>query len=179
MPYADIGAQLAASAVTWQDIGWIKDAWGDRPLIVKGVHNAEDAQRAEDYGASAVIWSNHGGRQQDRVPPALHIVEAEMPKMGNSRLDFMMDGGIRTGTDVLIALSHGVKAVGLGRVCAAGLGAGGYAGMRRAFEIMHSEFVRAMKLVGVHSVAEIHKRGPEIRRENRLIGNAYLPKFVF
>ncbi|GAB5518935.1 MAG: hypothetical protein RhofKO_11860 [Rhodothermales bacterium] len=72
---------------------------------MKGVHCAEDARRAEDESASAVIWSNHGGRQQDRVPPTLHIIAQEMPRVGDSSLDFLMDGGIRNGTDVLIALS--------------------------------------------------------------------------
>jgi len=179
MPYADIGTQLAASATTWKDIAWIKDAWGDRPLIVKGVHNADDAKRAEDCGASAVIWSNHGGRQLDGVLPTLHIVAQEMPKMHGSKMDFMMDGGVRSGRDVLIALTYGLKAVGLGRVFAAGLGAGGYAGMKRAFEIISAELTRSMQLVGISSVSELRQRGAEIRRTNMLVGQAYLPKFVF
>ncbi|MEM7030636.1 MAG: alpha-hydroxy acid oxidase [Chloroflexota bacterium] len=180
MPYADIGEQLAASAVTWDDLKWIKEAWGDdKPLIVKGAHCAYDAKKAEDSGASGVIWSNHGGRQQDRVPPTLHIVEQEMPLMGNSKLDFMMDGGVRNGTDVLIALSYGLKAVGIGRVTAAGIGAGGHLGLTRAFEIMEADFKRAMSLVGVQSVREIHECGPEIRRESLLNGDGHLPPFVF
>lgn len=179
MPYADIGTQLASSAVTWDDLGWIKEAWADGPLIVKGVHNAEDAKRAEDNGASAVIWSNHGGRQEDRVPPTLHIVAEEMPKMARSKMDFMMDGGVRNGKDVLIALSYGLKAVGLGRVAVAGLGAGGCAGMRRAFEIIRAELERSMRLVGVRSVEEIRRDGSAIRRGNLLIGNSWLPDFVF
>jgi L-lactate dehydrogenase (cytochrome) len=180
MPYADIGEQLAASAVTWDDLKWIKDAWGDdKPLILKGVHCAYDAKKAEDLGASGVIWSNHGGRQQDRVPPTLHIVEQEMPAMGNSKLDFMMDGGIRNGTDVLIALSYGLKAVGIGRVTAAGIGAGGHLGLTRAFEIMESDLRRAMSLVGVKSIREIHECGPEIRRESLLKGDGHLPPIVF
>lgn len=180
MPYADIGAQLAASAVTWDDLKWIREAWGeDKPLIIKGVHCADDAKRAEDLGAAGVIWSNHGGRQQDRVPPTLHMVANEMPLLKDSKLDFMLDGGVRNGTDVLIALSYGVKAVGIGRVTAAGLGAGGYRGLTRAFEIMRSDFDRAMRLVGVQSVAEIWERGAEIRRENRLLGDDHLPPVVF
>lgn len=180
MPYADIGAQLAASAVTWDDLTWIKAAWGDdKPLIVKGVHGADDARRAAQHGASGVIWSNHGGRQQDRVPPTLHIVAQEMPLVQDTSLDFMMDGGIRNGTDVLIALSYGVKAVGIGRVTAAGIGAGGYAGLTRAFEILQSDLERAMRLVGVRSVAEIRERGAEIRRESRLQGDGHLPPVVF
>ena len=180
MPYTDIGSQLAASAVTWDDIAWIREAWGDRPLIIKGVHDAEDARRAEAMGASGVVWSNHGGRQQDRVPPVLHIVSREMPKLQNeSKLDFMMDGGIRNGTDVLIALSYGLKAVGLGRVTAAGIGAGGHAGLTRAFEIMKSDLDRAMRLVGVGSVQEIHEAGADLRRDSLLQGDAHLPPFVF
>lgn len=180
MPYADIGNQLAASAVTWEDIRWIRDAWGDdKPLIVKGVHCAHDARKAEEMGASGVIWSNHGGRQQDRVPPTLHSVAQEMPLVGDTQLDFMMDGGIRNGTDILIALSYGLKAVGIGRVAAAGLGAGGHAGLTRAFEILKSDLDRAMRLVGVQSVAEIHSCGAEIRRQSQLQGDGHLPPIVF
>jgi len=179
MPYADIGTQLAASAVTWDDLRWIKEAWGDKPLIVKGVHCAYDARKAEEMGASGVIWSNHGGRQQDRVPPTLHIVANEMPLVGDTQLDFMMDGGVRNGTDVLIAMSYGLKAVGIGRVTAAGIGAGGHAALTRAFEIMQVDLDRAMRLVGVQSVAEIHSRGAEIRRESQLHGDGHLPPFEF
>ena len=180
MPYTDIAAQLAASTVTWDDLKWIKEAWGDEhPLIVKGVHCAHDARKAEELGASGVIWSNHGGRQQDRVPPALHIVAQEMPKVGDSQLDFMMDGGIRNGTDILIALSYGLKAVGIGRVTAAGIGAGGHAGLTRAFEILKSELDRSMRLVGVQSAEEIRMRGAEIRRESLLLGDGHLPPVEF
>lgn len=180
MPYTDIGSQLAASAVTWDDLKWIKEAWGDdKPLIVKGVHCAYDARKAEEMGASGVVWSNHGGRQQDRVPPVLHIVAEEMPKVGDTQLDFMMDGGIRNGTDILIALSYGLKGVGIGRVTAAGLGAGGYEGLTRAFEILKSDLDRAMRLVGVQTVAEIRERGAELRRENQLLGDGHLPPIIF
>ncbi|MFT5368083.1 MAG: isopentenyl diphosphate isomerase/L-lactate dehydrogenase-like FMN-dependent dehydrogenase [Candidatus Latescibacterota bacterium] len=180
MPYADIGTQLAASAVTWDDLKWIKEAWGDdKPLIIKGVHCAHDARKAEEMGATGVIWSNHGGRQQDRVPPTLHIVAQEMPLVGDTQLDFMMDGGVRNGTDVLIALSYGLKAVGIGRVTAAGIGAGGPAGLTRTFEIMKADLDRAMRLVGVQSVAELHTRGAEVRRESQLHGDGHLPPIVF
>lgn len=180
MPYVDIGTQLASSAVTWEDLRWVKEAWGDDlPLIVKGVHCADDARRAEELGATGVVWSNHGGRQQDRVPPVLHTVAQEMPKVGDSKLDFMMDGGVRNGTDVLIALTYGLKAVGVGRVTVAGIGAGGPDGLRRAFEILSSDFDRAMRLVGVGSVAELRERGAELRRDSLLHGDGHLPAFVF
>lgn len=176
----DIATQLATSTVTWDDLQWIREAWGDdHPLIVKGVHCADDARKAEAHGATGVTWSNHGGRQQDRVPPVLHMVAQEMPKLKDSKLDFMMDGGIRNGTDILIALSYGLKAVGIGRVTAAGIGAGGPAGLTRAFEILKTEFERAMRLVGVASVNELRARGSEIRRESMLVGDGHLPPFDF
>src|SRR5262249_20305345 len=103
----------------------------------------------------------------------------EMPKLARSKMDFMMDGGVRNGKDVLIALSYGMKAVGLGRVAVAGLGAGGCAGMRRALDIIRAEFERSMRLVGVRSVEEIRADGSAIRRRNQLIGSSWLPDFVF
>ena len=128
---------------------------------------------------AGVIWSNHGGRQQDRVPPTLHTVAQEMPRVGDTQLDFMMDGGVRNGTDVLIALTYGLKAVGIGRVTAAGIGAGGPDGLRRAFQILSSDLDRAMRLVGVQSTAELRERGAELRRDSLMAGDGHLPPFVF
>ena len=99
--------------------------------------------------------------------------------MGDSKLDFLLDGGVRNGTDILIALSYGLKAVGIGRVTAAGIGAGGHAGLTRAFEILKSDLDRAMRLVGVQSVEEIRSRGAELRRESQLLGDGHLPPFEF
>ena len=180
MPFTDIGSQLASSAVTWADFEWIREAWGrDRPIIIKGVHCADDAKRAEDVGADAIVWSNHGGRQMDRVPPTLHMVQSEMPKLSDSRLTFLMDGGIRCGTDVLIALSHGIQAVGIGRAMVAGLGAGGEAGLTRSFEILREGLERGMRLTGVGSVDEIRSMGSDLRCECLLQGDSHLPPFVY
>ena len=180
MPFTDIGTQLAESAITWSDLEWIKQAWGNnQPLIIKGVHCAEDAQRAEDCGANGVVWSNHGGRQMDRVQPTLHMVQTEMPKLKNSKLEFLMDGGIRNGTDIFIALTYGIRAVGVGRAMAAGLGAGGETGLRRVFEILKADLVRAMQLTGVDSIEQIQAAGASLRRKNKLQGNDYLPPFVY
>ncbi|KZR85863.1 alpha-hydroxy acid oxidase [Synechococcus sp. MIT S9504] len=180
MPFTDIGSQLASSAVTWADFEWIREAWGrDRPIIIKGVHCADDAKRAEDVGANAVVWSNHGGRQMDRVPPTLHMVQSEMPKLSGSRLTFLMDGGIRCGTDILIALSHGIQAVGIGRAMVAGLGAGGEAGLTRSFEILREGLERGMRLTGVGSVDEIRSMGADLRCECLLQGDSHLPPFVY
>jgi isopentenyl diphosphate isomerase/L-lactate dehydrogenase-like FMN-dependent dehydrogenase len=180
MPFTDIGTQLAESAITWSDLEWIKEAWGsDQPLIVKGVHCAEDAQRAEDCGANAVVWSNHGGRQMDRVQPTLHMVRNEMPKLMDSKLEFLMDGGIRNGTDIFIALSYGIRAVGIGRAMAAGIGAGGETGLKRVFDILKADLVRAMQLTGVGSIEQLHAAGASLRRDNQLHGDDYLPPFVY
>ena len=180
MPFTDIGSQLASSAVTWADFEWIREAWGrDRPIIIKGVHCADDAKRAEDVGADAVVWSNHGGRQMDRVPPTLHMVQSEMPKLNDSKLTFLMDGGIRCGTDILIALSHGIQAVGIGRAMVAGLGAGGEAGLTRSFEILRDGLERGMRLTGVGSVDEIRSMGADLRCECLLQGDSHLPPFVY
>ena len=180
MPFTDIGSQLAESAITWSDLEWIKQAWGsDQPLIVKGVHCAEDTQRAEDCGANGVVWSNHGGRQMDRVQPTLHMVRNEMPKLKDSKLEFLMDGGIRNGTDIFIALTYGIRAVGIGRAMAAGIGSGGETGLRRVFEILKADLVRAMQLTGVDSIGQIQEAGASLRRDNQLHGNDYLPPFVY
>ena len=80
MPYADIGSQLQASAVTWGDLDWIREVWqGD--IIIKGVHTLHDAQKAADLGAKAVVISNHGGRQLDRVLPTLQMLREIAPQM--------------------------------------------------------------------------------------------------
>ena len=128
MPYADIGQQLQQSAVTWNDLGWIKEAW-NRPIIIKGIHNAQDAQRASAHGAQAIIISNHGGRQLDRVLPTLNILQTVVPELKDSGVEILMDGGIRSGGDVVIAVAMGAKAVLVGRAYAYGLGAGGEAGV--------------------------------------------------
>ena len=134
MPYTDIGAQLASSVITWDDLDWIKQAWGDNgPIIAKGVMRADDAKRAIDKGVKVVSWGNHGARQEDGVPPALHIVHNEMPHVGEDYrklADFTMDGGVRRGRHALIAISYGLQAVGIGRPIAGAVGAAGYEGFR-------------------------------------------------
>jgi L-lactate dehydrogenase (cytochrome) len=150
MPYADIGAQLRQSAVTWEDVKWIKQAWGDRPIIIKGVHNVNDARLAEQHGASAIVISNHGGRQLDRVLPTLHILKVVAPRLQaeHSTMEILMDGGVRSGSDVVIARVLGAKAVLVGRAYAYGLGAGGEAGVKRAFDILRKEIDDTMRQLG-------------------------------
>ena len=154
MPYADIGKQLKASAVTWEDIPWIRQAWRG-PIVIKGVCNIEDARRAVECGAEAFIISNHGGRQLDRVLPTLKVLQDVAPALKGEKIEVLMDGGIRSGTDVVVALAMGAKAVLVGRAYAYGLGAGGEAGVTRAFQIIRGQIEHTMRLLGRQSITEL------------------------
>ena len=128
-----------------------------------------------------MIFSTHGGRQLGQAIPSLQIVAEAMPKLraAKSKLDCAMDSGIRSGLDVLIGLRYGLKAVGLGRVTAGGLGAGGHMGLTRAFELMKEDLLRSMELLGVQNISQIQKQGENLRRESMLLSTAHLPGFVF
>jgi L-lactate dehydrogenase (cytochrome) len=155
LPYADVGAVLAASVVTWEDLRWIREAW-DGPIIVKGVHTADDARRAADEGARAVVVSNHGGRQLDGVAATIDVLPEVVAAVGD-RIDVLLDGGIRRGSDIAKALALGAKAVLIGRAYAYGLGAAGGPGVARAIEILKSDLVRTLKLLGCGSVADLDR----------------------
>ena len=150
MGYAPIGKQLAESAVTWDDIAWIRKAWGDQPLIIKGVHNIDDARRAEQAGAAAIVVSNHGGRQVDGTPGTLHLLQEIVPQLRaeGSKLEVYLDGGIRTGADVVVARACGAKAVLIGTPIAFSLGAGGPAGVARCLQIFKQEIEDTIRLLG-------------------------------
>lgn len=156
MPYADIGAQLRASAVTWEHLPWIRELWGSgNPVVVKGVQCVEDARLAAEHGAEAVVVSNHGGRQMDRVHPTLHMLKEIAPALRGSGVKVLLDGGVRSGADVVVALAHGADAVLAGRAYVYGLGAGGEAGVRKAFAILKKELEDTMRLLGCASVHEL------------------------
>ena len=150
MPYADVGAALEQSMVSWGDFKWIRDAWKG-PIVVKGVHTADDARQAIDHGADAVVVSNHGGRQLDGVAPTLRVLP-EVVAAVNGQIEVLLDGGIRRGSDIVKALCLGARAVLIGRAYAYGLGAAGGAGVARAIEILRSDIIRTMKLLGCASV---------------------------
>jgi L-lactate dehydrogenase (cytochrome) len=154
MPYADVGAALEQSMVAWDDLKWIRDAWRG-PIVVKGVHIGDDARRAIDYGADAIVVSNHGGRQLDGVSATVRALP-EVVDAANGRIEVLLDGGIRRGSDVVKALCLGARAVLVGRAYAYGLGAGGEAGVRRALDILKADVIRTMKLLGVSSVAALN-----------------------
>lgn len=155
MPYADIGNQLQQSAVTWADIDWIREVW-DGPIIIKGVHTVHDAVKAADLGAAAIIISNHGGRQLDRVLPTLEMLRQIVPHMKDRDTEVLVDGGIRSGGDVAIALATGAKAVLLGRAYAYGLGAAGEAGVTKALTIIRDELEHTMRQLGCGSLDELN-----------------------
>jgi len=154
-PYADITVALEQTTVTWKDFEWIRKAWGG-PVIAKGVLTGEDGQRAVDAGAAAVIVSNHGARQLDCVAPTLRALP-EVVEAVNGRAEVLLDGGIRRGSDVAKALCLGAKAVLIGRAYAYGLGAAGGPGVARAIEILRTDLVRTMKLLGCASVRELDR----------------------
>ncbi len=162
MPYTDIGTQLRASAITWDRLPWIREHWGDRPVIIKGVQCAEDACLAAEHGADAIVVSNHGGRQMDRVYPTLYMLKEIVPALRGSGVKIFLDSGVRCGADVVIALAYGADAVLTGRAYVYGLGAGGETGVRKTFSILKKEIEDTMRLLGCGSVhdlrAEVHLR---------------------
>lgn len=172
LPYLDVTGALEQTTVTWKDLGWIREAW-EGPLVVKGVLTAEDARRAVSEGVDAIVVSNHGARQLDGVSPTLRALPEVVAAVGG-RVEVLMDGGIRSGADVVKALCLGARAVLVGRAYAYGLGAAGGRGVARALEILHTDLVRTLKLLGCPSVAEL---GPSyvdvpadwrLRRQNNL-----------
>ena len=153
MGYADVGAALEASATSWEDFKWIRDAWGG-PIVAKGVHTADDARKAVDHGAAAIVVSNHGARQLDGVSATIRVLP-EVVQAVNGQTEILLDGGIRRGSDIVKALCLGAKAVLIGRAYAYGLGAGGYDGVTRAIQILRGDVVRTMKLLGCPAIKEL------------------------
>ena len=153
MPLTDIAKALAASTVTWNDLKWIRELWSG-PIIVKGVLTADDGRRAVDEGAAAIVVSNHGGRQLDCVSSTLRVLP-EVVAAVNGRIEVLMDGGVRRGTDIVKALCLGARAVLCGRAYAYGLAAAGEAGVARAIEILREDVKRTLVLLGCPSVAAL------------------------
>jgi L-lactate dehydrogenase (cytochrome) len=123
---------------------------------VKGVHTADDARQAVAAGATAVVVSNHGGRQLDGVAPTLRVLPEVVAAVGD-KVEVLLDGGIRRGSDVVKALCLGARGVLVGRAYAYGLGAGGEAGVRKAIEILRADLVRTLKLLGCPSLAALDR----------------------
>jgi L-lactate dehydrogenase (cytochrome) len=131
------------------------------------VHTGDDARRAIDEGADAIVVSNHGGRQLDGVAATIRVLP-EVVAAVNGRVDVLLDGGIRRGSDVVKALCLGARAVLIGRAYAYGLGAAGGAGVTRAIEILRGDIIRTLKLLGVASTAALDASFVEIPRAWRV-----------
>src|SRR5579863_3133197 len=154
-PLAAISVQesLRDSVVTWADLKWIREAWPGH-IVVKGVITGDDARRAVDAGASALIVSNHGGRQLDTCFPTARALP-EVLEAVNGRVEVFVDGGIRRGADIVKAICIGAKAVLIGRAYGYGLAAGGQAGVARAIAILKADIERTLVLLGCASVSRL------------------------
>jgi L-lactate dehydrogenase (cytochrome) len=139
--------------LNWTDIAWIKKRFGG-PVIVKGILDKDDAQLAIDNGADAIVVSNHGGRQLDGAPSTIRVLPEIVDAVGH-KTEVLMDGGIRSGQDLLKALAFGAKGALVGRIMAFGLGAGGEAGVARALDIVRKETDTSMALMGERDIRNI------------------------
>ena len=160
MDLLDVGAALASATVTWEDLRWIREVWSG-PIVVKGLLTGDDARRAVDEGASAVVVSNHGGRQLDSVFPTLRALP-EVVAAVHGQVEVLMDGGVRRGSDIVKALCLGARAVLVGRAYAYGLAAGGHAGVVRALQILRSDVERTLRLLGCPSIAALDRSYLEV-----------------
>jgi isopentenyl diphosphate isomerase/L-lactate dehydrogenase-like FMN-dependent dehydrogenase len=160
MEMRDVTAALAESTVTWADLKWIRETWPG-PIIVKGLLTGDDAKRAVDEGAVAVVVSNHGGRQLDSVFPTLRALP-EIVAAVNGQVEVLMDGGIRRGSDVVKALCLGARAVLIGRAYAFGLGAAGHAGVTRALQILRADIERTIRLLGCPAMSALDRSYVEL-----------------
>ncbi len=142
-------------SVTWDDIAWVREHWNGR-LMVKGVLDPEDARRAVDAGVDAVVVSNHGGRQLDSVPSTARALPAVADAVG-SEVEVLVDGGVRTGLDVVKLIALGARAVLLGRAWAWAVAARGEVGVRHVLEVIKADIDVAMALTGHTSFASVDR----------------------
>ncbi len=143
-------------AVTWEDAIWMVEQW-DGPFVIKGISHSEDAKRAVEIGANAIVVSNHGGRQLDHAPGTLEVLEDIVANVG-SKIEILIDGGFRRGTDIIKAIALGAKACMIGRPYLYGLCAGGKEGVDRTLQIYQEELYRNMQLIGCRTISEIDSR---------------------
>ena len=140
-------------SLTWKDIEWLK-SFSKIPILLKGILNPEDAEKAIQIGADGIIVSNHGGRNLDTVPATIEVLPHIAQKV-NKRIPVLMDGGIRRGTDVLKAIALGATAVLVGKPICFGLACGGSEGVTKTLTILRKEFEVAMALSGRPTIASI------------------------
>ena len=151
----ELVVDLSDQSLTWEDLEWIRETTS-LPLVLKGVLTGEDAARAVDRGVDAVIVSNHGARQLDRAIAAIDALP-EVVEAVAGRAEVYVDGGVRRGSDVVIALALGARAVFIGRPYLFALAAGGQRGVARALELIAAEVENVMAQVGATTVADISR----------------------
>jgi L-lactate dehydrogenase (cytochrome) len=147
---AELINRMFDPSLTVRDLSWLRERWSG-PLLVKGIQHVDDARMVVDAGADAVVVSNHGGRQLDRAATPLELLPAVVEAVGD-RAEVLLDGGVRSGADVVAAVALGARACLVGRAYLYGLMAGGERGVRRAVDILAGELVRTMQLLGADSV---------------------------
>ncbi|WP_454819193.1 alpha-hydroxy acid oxidase [Labrys neptuniae] len=153
--------EMLDPSMSWDDVAEMITHWNG-PFCLKGIMSVEDARRAAEIGCSAIVLSNHGGRQLDGSRSAFDQL-AEIVDAVGDRIDVIMDGGVQRGTHVLKALSLGAKAVGLGRYYLFPLAAGGQPAVERALELMRIEIERGMKLMGCTTIAQLTRQNIRLR----------------
>jgi len=154
----------------WEDAKALREKWGKK-FILKGVHRADDAVKAFEYLNADAVWiSNHGGRQLDGAVAPFDALPSIRKAVGEDR-ELIIDGGIRRGSDIALALALGANAVAIGKPIAFGLAAGGEKGVERTFTILKEELERTMGLVGARTIAELRSKGKEIFVEREHLRN--------
>lgn len=148
-------AQQFDPALDWEDVAWIRRRWPGK-LVLKGIQDVEDARLAVQAGADALVVSNHGGRQLDGAPSSISALP-EIVDAVNDRLEVHLDGGVRSGQDVLKAIALGARGVYIGRSMLYGLGAMGEAGVTRALEIIHKELDLTMAFCGRKDILAVDR----------------------
>lgn len=151
-------------SLTWKDVEWLANRW-DGPLVVKGIQTVQDCRNALDAGATAVMLSNHGGRQLESAPAPIDCVADVADALGG-QLEIICDGGIRRGNHIVKALANGANVCSIGRGYLYGLAAGGQPGVEHALGILKAEFERTMALVGCNSIENLSRAHVRLRRQS-------------
>jgi L-lactate dehydrogenase (cytochrome) len=142
-------------ALNFDDLAWLRSVWPNR-LLVKGIQCVDDARAVADLGVDGLVISNHGGRQLDRAPVPLELLPGIVDAVGD-RTEVYMDGGVRSGADIVAAVALGARACLIGRAYLYGLMAGGHRGVQRVGEILSTEVRRTMQLLGVNTISELNR----------------------
>ncbi|GAA2896609.1 alpha-hydroxy acid oxidase [Pseudonocardia halophobica] len=158
---ADLINRVFDPALTMDDVEWLRGAWPGK-LMIKGIQNVADARRVVDAGVDAVLLSNHGGRQLDRAPVPVELVEPTVQEVGDAA-EVYVDTGIMHGADVVAAVALGARGALVGRAYLYGLMAGGRAGVAKAVDILTGEITRTLQLLGVTSVDDLRREHTRLR----------------